>query len=174
MQQLWVQGFDWDSEVDQKTKEKRYELTGTLPQLLELQIPRSMSSHPIKEVQLHVFCDASEKAYAAAIYARITNDDGKTFAYLLTSKTKVAPVKAISIPKLELCGASLATKLFKSVHSILRKTNLKITSHAWTDSTIVLQWLAQLPRTWNTFVANRVSQIQETLPRSDWKPSKSS
>ena len=40
-------------------------------------------------------------------------------------------------------------------------------SHAWTDSTIVLQWLAQLPRTWNTFVANRVSQIQETLPRSD-------
>ncbi|XP_063713023.1 uncharacterized protein LOC134841152 [Symsagittifera roscoffensis] len=123
MQQLWVQGFDWDSEVDQKTKEKWYELTGTLPQLLELQIPRSMSSHPIKEVQLHVFCDASEKAYAAAIYARITNDDGKTFAYLLTSKTKVAPVKAISAPKLELCGASLATKRLKSVHSILRKTN---------------------------------------------------
>ena len=77
MQQLWVQGLDWDSEVDQKTKEKRYELTGNLPQLLELQIPRSMSSHPIKEVHLHVFCDASEKAYAAAIYARITNDDGK-------------------------------------------------------------------------------------------------
>ena len=128
-----------------------------------------MSSHPIKEVQIHVFCDASEKAYAAAIYARITNDDDKTFAYLLTSKTKVAPVKAISVPKLELCGASLATKLLKSVHSIFRKTNLKITSHAWTDSTIVLQWLAQLPRTWNTFVANRVSRIQETLPRSDWK-----
>ena len=164
MQKLWVQGFDWDSEVDQKTKEKWYELTGTLPQLLELQIPRSMSSHPIKEVQLHVFCDASENAYAAAIYGRITNDDGKTFAYLLTSKTKVAPVKAISVPKLELCGASLATKLLKSVHSILRKTNLKITSHAWTDSTIVLQWLAQLPRTWNTFVANRVSQIQEAYP----------
>ena len=94
-----------------------------------------MSSHPIKEGQLHVFCDASEKAYAAAIYARIANDDGKTFAYLLTSKTKVAPVKAISVPKLE---------LLKSVHSILRKTNLKITSHARTDSTIVLQWLAQL------------------------------
>ena len=69
MQQLWVQGFDWDSEVDQKTKEKWYELTRTLPQLLELQIPKSMSSHPIKEVQLHVFCDASEKAYAAAINA---------------------------------------------------------------------------------------------------------
>ena len=51
----------------------------------------------------------------------------------------------------------------------MRKTNLKITLHAWTDSTIVLQWLAQLPRTWNTFVANRVSQTQETLPRSDWK-----
>ena len=83
-----------------------------------------MSSHPIKEVQFHVFCDASEKAYAAAIYARITDDDGKTFAYLLTSKTKVAPVNAISVPKLELCGASLATKLLKSVHSILRKTNL--------------------------------------------------
>ena len=70
----------------------------------------------MKEVQLHVFCDASKIAYAAEIYARITNDDGKTFAYLLTSKTKVAPVKAIFVPKLELCGASLATKLLKSDH----------------------------------------------------------
>ncbi len=53
--------------------------------------------------------------------------------------------------------------------TILSVTGFSISLHSGTDSTIVLQWLAQLPKTWTTFVANRVSQIQATLPRSIWR-----
>ncbi len=74
----------------------------------------------------------------------------------------------MSLPRLELCAAELTAKLTKT-SKILSVTGFCISLHAWTDATIVLQWLAQLPKTWKAFVANRVSQIQATLPRSKWR-----
>ena len=73
------------------------------------------------------------------------------------------------MPSLELCGAEVAAKLASSMTRILQVVQHQITLHTWTDSTIVILWIAQLPRTWSTFVANRVAKIQEVLPRSRWK-----
>ena len=108
-----------------------------------------------------MFCDASERAYTAVFYTRTVDELGFKSVHLLTSKTKVAPVKVISIPRLELCAAYLGSKLLETILTVFEVLDLEITNHAWTDSTIVLQWLAQLPKTWNTFIANRVSHIQE-------------
>ena len=72
------------------------------------------------------------------------------------------------MPRLELCGAHLAAKLLDGPMSTLQITGLEQSFHAWTDSTITFQWLSQLPRTWNTFVANRVSYIQEIIKRDSW------
>ena len=83
---------------------------------------------------------------------------------MLTAKTKVSPVKQLSMPRLELCAAQLGAELLCQMSEVLAIYNI----FAWTDSTIVLNWLAKLPRVWNTFVANRVSNIQETLPRKNW------
>ncbi|GFX42829.1 integrase catalytic domain-containing protein [Trichonephila clavipes] len=117
------------------------------------------------------FADASSLAYAAAIYCR-QKHNGKIKVQLLVSKTEVAPVKQVSIPRLELCGAHLLSKLFKSVLRTLKYYTFDV--FAWTDSKIVLSWLSGHPRQWKTFVANRTSEIIEVLPTKHWRhvPSK--
>ena len=95
---------------------------------------------------------------------RTKDSDGKVQVFLLTAKTKVAPVKQLSMPRLELCAAQLGAQLLCHMSEALAIYNI----FAWTDSTIVSNWLAKLPRVWNTFVANRVSNNQETIPRKNW------
>ena len=129
----------------------------------------------IQKFELHLFTDESEKAFAGCVYSRITTMDGDVAVHLIAAKTKVTPVKTLSLPRLELSGETICVKLLQSIKADLRTSSMaKRDSFAWTDSTIVLQWLAQLPQKWTTFVANRVSQIQETMPRENWKhvPSK--
>ena len=76
---------------------------------------------------------------------------------------------------MKLCAAHLGVKLLVKVKEIFALINLSSpTSYGWTDSTIVLQWLSQQPRPWTCFVANRVSEIQQTLPREIWNHVKSS
>ena len=142
----------------------------SLKQLEGFHIPRCvLPDGEIEDFQLHLFTDASEKAYSANVYSRIKSKDRSVSTRLLVAKTLVAPVKTVSLPRLELCGAQLGTKLMSIVIESLQSSKLTINStHAWTDSTIVLQWLDQLPRTWTTFVANRVSEIQESMPRAEW------
>lgn len=73
---------------------------------------------PGVEIQLHRFCDASEHAYAACVYVRSFDTSGTVKVQLLHAKTKVAPIKTISIPSLELCGAQLLTQLVKTALNI--------------------------------------------------------
>ena len=102
--------------------------------------------------ELHVFCDASEKAYGAVVYARETFGNFVTVNFL-TSKASVAPLKHTTIPKLELCAASTGMKLIQAVLYALRSMTIKPTVYAWSDSTTVLHWLDNLPGKWQTFVA---------------------
>ncbi|GFS91631.1 integrase catalytic domain-containing protein [Trichonephila clavipes] len=136
-----------------------------------LTVPRWVILTADNIVELHGFADASSLAYAAAIYCR-QRHNGKIKVQLLVSKTKVAPVKQVSIPRLELCGAHLLSKLFKSVLRTLEYYTFDV--FAWTDSKIVLSWLSGHPRQWKTFVANRTSEIIEVLPTKHWRhvPSK--
>ncbi|GFW98332.1 uncharacterized protein TNCV_1092101 [Trichonephila clavipes] len=117
-------------------------------------------------VELHGFADASSLAYAAAIYCR-QKHNGKIEVQLFVSKTTVAPVKQVSIPRLELCGAHLLSKLFKSVLRTLKHYTFDV--FAWTDSKIGLSWLSSHPRKWKTFVANSTSEIMEVLPTKHWR-----
>lgn len=166
-QKLWSLKIEWDDELPPAVKLEWTKLKQNLPHLENIQIPRYMGlSKNISEVEIHGFCDASELAYAAVVYLRVISFDGHISTCLVVAKTRVAPIRQISLPRLELCGAGLLVNLMKFV-----STNLdypQVSMYGWTDSKIVLAWLSDLPRRWKTFVANRVAEIIDVLPRSYW------
>lgn len=86
---------------------------------------------------------------------------------LIYSKTKVAPLKVQSILRLELCAAVLLTRALEFVRRSMKLT--KVSIYCWSDSSVVLAWLQSVPTRWETFVANRVSEIQSGLPAATWQ-----
>ena len=118
-------------------------------------------------MELHVFCDASENAYAAAVYSRVLVDNVFQTA-LLASKSRVAPLKPLTVPRLELCGALLGAELITSVQCAFADMPYEVSIFAWTDSTVFLSWISQPPNTWKTFVRNRVAKIQTLVPSDRW------
>ncbi|GFS89959.1 integrase catalytic domain-containing protein [Trichonephila clavipes] len=170
-QKLWLTKTDWDSPIPQQLTEDWLKFQKAFNAINYLTVPRWVILTADNTVELHGFADASSLAYAAAIYCR-QKHNGKTKVQLLASKTKVAPVKQVSIPRLELCDAHLLSKLFKSILRTLKHYTFDV--FAWTDSKIVLSWLSSHPRKWKTFVANRTSEIRNVLPTKHWRhvPSK--
>lgn len=166
LQQLWLEGTDWDDCVKPGTLIKWNEFLENLPLLANLKIPRWVNFAPSLSIQMHGFCDASEKAYCAAVYIRIQNGSS-TFSNLLVSKGKVAPINPISLPRLELCGAVLLAKLIKQMTDSLPCGNFD--TFLWCDSSIVLGWLEKPPNTWKTYVANRTSQIIRNVGNTAWR-----
>ncbi|XP_048004284.1 uncharacterized protein LOC125240435 [Leguminivora glycinivorella] len=166
IQKLWLSGIEWDDEVPPQLLKNWLSYRESLNQLTKFKLPRwnHASSHVTAELQ--GFCDASNEAFAAVVYLRTIDEEGNVDVSLITSKTKVAPIKQISIPRLELCGAVLLTKLLMEVADVMSINKANI--HAWTDSTVVISWLNSRPNRWKTFVANRVSEIITSVEPHQW------
>ena len=111
---------------------------------------------------LHGYCDASCKAYSGVVYIRTVLKDTTIQIYLLTSKSKLAPLKKLTIPRLELCGAQLLSKLLKQVASDLNLTMEFV--YAWTDSSVVLGWLKTSSARLKVYVSHRVVNILDKVP----------
>ncbi|CAL1671850.1 unnamed protein product [Lasius platythorax] len=126
IQDLWMAGLDWDEPLPDQLQSSWTKFTDTLPELNTLSIPRFAHFYGAESVELHGFSDASCRAYAAAVYLRSTSSSGVIFTHLLVAKTKVAPVKQISIPRLELCGALLLAKLICCTLKGLAMENIPI------------------------------------------------
>ena len=117
-------------------------------------------------MELLRFSYASEEAYAGVVYLRMTDSLQQVHTSLVTSKTKVAPIKHLTIPRLELCGAHLLAQLLHHVKQVLRLPIDKV--HTCTESTIVLSWLVGNPCQFKTYVGNRISYIIELIPPDRW------
>ncbi|XP_043264208.1 uncharacterized protein LOC122404337, partial [Colletes gigas] len=168
LQELWLLNKDWDDEIPADLCKKWHEYCEHLSQLREVRIPRwtGVRNNNVA-IELHGFADASHRAYAAVVYLRVLHSLSEAQVALLTAKSKVAPLKTISIPRLELNAVVLLTRLLEWTLSSLKFQSPRV--YGWTDSTVVLAWLKQHPSTWNTFVANRVSDVQTRLPQMTWK-----
>ncbi|XP_045535734.1 uncharacterized protein LOC123721318 [Papilio machaon] len=166
IQKLWLAGIEWDEELNPELKQEWNTYRQELSHLTQIAIPRWLGTNSNDDRELHGFCDASKAAYSAVVYLRMTDVTGKVNIALLVAKTRVAPIKQISIPRLELCGAVLLSKLLMETAEVLQISTNKI--FAWTDSTVVLAWLNSHPSRWKTFVANRTSEILTSMQPSQW------
>lgn len=168
IRQLWLQKIDWDEKVAEPMLSTWLNFFESLKCLAEIRIPRWIGSYKKSKIELHGFCDASEAMYAAVVYYRVVTRN-EIRCGILSAKTKVAPLKTISIPRLELCGALLVSRLMTSIKNALRDRQEYIECYYWTDATIVLAWLMQSPHSLKTFVAHRVKKIQDVSKITDWQ-----
>ncbi|XP_055844795.1 uncharacterized protein LOC129911111 [Episyrphus balteatus] len=168
MQQLWAKKLSWDEQIESSLLEQWNVFYNDLIAINKIQFPRWVETiGDLSRVELHGFSDASEKAYGAAVYLRVEDDKGQAKMHLLIAKSRVAPVQPVSLPRLELCGAVMLAQLLDYATQVLGNKNIK--QFAWTDSTITLSWIRASPTKWETFVRNRVGEIQRLTPIKIWK-----
>ncbi|XP_024893518.1 uncharacterized protein LOC112468531 [Temnothorax curvispinosus] len=168
LQRLWEDKLDyWDESVpvDIATSWSKYREQVEL--LNNFIVPRQVTTENVINVQLHGFCDASERAYGAVLYLRSTTFLGIHTVRLICSKTRVAPIKKVTLPRLELSAADLLGKLRGAT---IKSLKIEIEKEFfWSDSTIALHWIQTSPHRLKTFVANRVSHIQENTQHRKWR-----
>nr|XP_033204626.1 uncharacterized protein LOC117165315 [Bombus vancouverensis nearcticus] len=167
LQRVWAVKVEWDESLPSDLHSEWDRYYSQLPLLNDIAFPRKAIIDSATEIEMHGFCDASEKAYGACVYLRTVNPDGRVRTQLLTAKSKVAPLKSQTIPRLELSGAVLLTSLMATIQQALSHSITRMVY--WTDSAIVLHWLTTSPHTLKTFVANRVSEIQRKTSIGSWR-----
>ncbi|KAJ8979781.1 hypothetical protein NQ317_007689 [Molorchus minor] len=162
LQNLWCERVSWDETISSALHTRWLQFRNELVALNNLQISRQITCKDAISMEIHGFSDASTHAYGACIYAKSQNQAGDTFVKLICAKSKVAPLKTQTVPRLELTAALLLARLM----SLQMQTERVV---YWCDSTVVLGWLRTAPNLLQTFVANRVVAIQELSYVHYWR-----
>src|SRR5436190_9481034 len=167
MQTLWQRGVSWDEILPPDIIHSWTQFYDSLRYLNGFNINRYILTLKKKMyVELHGFADASIVAYGACVYIWCQDDTGQVTIALLASKSRVAPLKTISLPRLELCAALLLCHLMNNLNNALNITKDNV--FYYTDSTIVLSWLQSPSTHYSTFVSNRVAKIQLNTNIQHW------
>ncbi|XP_052412579.1 uncharacterized protein LOC127957915 [Carassius gibelio] len=172
IQDLWKHNLGWDDPIELlHLRESWLTWVGELPILPKLQFPRAYTpasaDNPSATRELHVFSDASERAYGSVAYLRTTDDQGQVTLTFVLARSRVAPRKCLSIPRLELCAALTGAQLGKVIQTELTIPVHKVTF--WSDSTTVLYWLTSESCRYKVFVGTRVAEIQTLTEMSEWR-----
>ncbi|XP_041988165.1 uncharacterized protein LOC121739697 [Aricia agestis] len=168
LQGLWRQKLDWDEPLPAESAEDFTRWLRDMEHISHLELPRSYNGgSPTRNRQLHVFCDASKDAYAAAVYWRLEQEDGEIRVMLAAAKAKVAPLKTQTIPRLELQAALVGARLGNAVTAEHRwKTDAIF---YWTDAQVVLWWIQNGSRKYTPYVAHRLGEIAELTSVHQWR-----
>lgn len=160
----------WDEEVSPEQAKRWKRWLEDLQNLSSFSVSRSIKPAGfggIKSAQLHHFSDASNSGYGTVSYILLTNEKDQKCISFLMGKSRVAPLKQVTIPRMELTAAVIAVKMEKMLQQELQ---LQLDDSVfWTDSVTVLKYIENDAARYKTFVANRVSLIQEATNSSQWK-----
>ncbi|XP_054278976.1 uncharacterized protein LOC128997364 [Macrosteles quadrilineatus] len=111
MQLLWTTGMSWDEPLPPELADKWHSFVTDVQHIVHVSIPRAFPLSLSCTVELHGFSDASESGYSAVLYFRCHLSTGEVIIRPIMAKTRVAPLKRVTLPRLELCGAHLLAKL---------------------------------------------------------------
>lgn len=167
IQHLWRSKIGWDDKPSSELEKSWIDFWNEIIYLEQFTIDRWIGTGNGSKVHIHGFSDSGEPALGAVIYIRVEHANGKITSKLLTSKSKVAPLKSVSIPRLELSAAELLSRLLRHVMHSMEWSQVEYT--LWTDSSAVFHWLRKSPRELKTYVANRVSSIQTITDIKRWR-----
>ena len=123
LQQLWIAGRAWDDPAPEDVADKFITWRKELKHIRLHAVPRKLTQNnlsPVMSMQLHGFADASETGYGAVVYARILHQDATITVTMVAAKARVAPKKSVTIPRLELLGSLMLSKLLPKIASILQ------------------------------------------------------
>jgi len=169
MQRTWQLGMTWDEPLPNNIHDEWIAFVSDLPSLLNIRVPRHLNSSRGAPCYLIGFCDASQLGYAAVVYVRMADVDVNASVFLIGTKTKLAPIKSLTIPRLELNAALLLARWLSRVRDILAPQLNIVGINAWSDSTIVLSWLSAPHEAFKIYVSNRVHQVRTLLPDCRWR-----
>ena len=162
---------DWDETIDKDVWLKWERFLKELLHYDSFRVERFLlgkHSDKILQIEVHGFCDSSEVAYAAVVYAKMTTGTGVQVK-LLSAKSKVAPLKKVTIPRLELLSCLLLAKLITSVKNAI-EVEIELTRYiCWSDAEIALYWLKNLKKEWRPWVENRVNEVRNLIDCEFWR-----
>ena len=160
----------WDTELPQELKIRWQKWISDLDRCQTITIRRCLYGQLEEEViecHLHGFGDASKRAYCAVLYL-VTHQVSGIYVQLLTSKTRVAPLKEMTIPRLELTSARILAQLTQTVHGALEHQVKLASTNLWLDSMTALYWIENR-KEWKQFVQHRVNEILTQTSKDQWK-----
>lgn len=170
LQQLIKEKLTWDEPVPDYLARKWFAWLNDLKQLSTFAVNRCLKPVGFGDVataQLHHFADASEIGYGTVSYLRLTNDEGQVHCAFMLGKSRVAPLKQMTIPRMELTAAVVAVNIDKMLR---KEIQMELQESAyWTDSTTVLKYIENTSRRFKTFVANRICTIRELTKPAQWR-----
>ena len=155
----------WDDEIPSEQLVKWRDWISDLPTLEKLGIDRNLSSQSSGEMTLLAFSDASSTGYGSVIYLRCGDGCGDYKVHFMIGKARLAPIKATTIPRLELTAAVTSVRLAQLIKCELDE---EVTIEYFTDSTTVLHYISSDSRRWPIFVSNRVQLIRDFSSPTQW------
>ena len=168
-QELWSRGLQWDDKLPSDILSQWRSWKTELSDISDIKIPRCFTANTgtPERIEIHGFGDASPKAYGAAVYVRTVDMNGHINTKLVMSKSRVAPLKRVTLPRLELLASVINARLVSFVAESMKREISQVV--LWADSTIALYWIKGLSYKWKPFVANRVEEIQLKFSPYQWR-----
>ncbi|XP_077975823.1 uncharacterized protein LOC144431922 [Styela clava] len=169
LQELCKSKIDWDDPIPENVQPRVNAWIDDLHGIDNLTISRCIKPPNfgvVKVVEMHHFSDACQSGYGQCSYVRLVNENGDSHCTLLMGKSRVAPLKQISIPRMELTAATISARMSRYLREELRYENIK--EYFWVDSMVVLGYVNNPVKRFHVFVANRVQQILDVSDVSKW------